>query len=266
MWTRGLPNWIRSLFSIFCITWKRRSAVWTYLGGFRSKLGSSRVWTRCEKGSPCRVCPRLSKHLQVESGWAGIYFGLGSEYWAESTCVRQMWSTTWCECVSHCTVPLHRHTSKNSTQCSSLSKTSDPLILFPAVASRFPWLSLLSTSLLFRTSWSRRSRRVSWKARGCLTWPTFRWGYLLFDEVEDESVFAEIVTDGIVDLGYFGHIELFAVGVIEIFLDFGPTIVDEVYVLAFPSWVYGYSSSSRYSWWLILSDIPSCSQFYMKIL
>lgn len=69
---------------------------------------------------------------------------------------------------------------------------------------------------------------------------------LLFDEVKDESVFAEIVTDSIVDLGYFGHIELFAVRVIEIFLDFRPTIVNEVYVLAFPNWVDSYSSSSRY--------------------
>lgn len=116
-------------------------------------------------------------HPTVGSGSANIYFDLVSKYWVESTCVRLMWSTIECEYVSHCIVPLHRHISKNSTLYFFISKTSNPLIFFQAVANKYPSLFLPSINLLFRISWSQRSRLAFWIARGCLTWPTFRWGW-----------------------------------------------------------------------------------------
>lgn len=67
----------------------------------------------------------------------------------------------------------------------------------------------------------------------------------MVNQVEDQSVLPEIMSNGIVNLRHLGDVELLGLLIIEILLDLGPSSTDQDDILALPKWGKGYCSSSN---------------------
>lgn len=63
--------------------------------------------------------------------------------------------------------------------------------------------------------------------------------------IENETILSEVVPDSVIDLWYFRDIEFLCFGVVDVLLEFGPSVVHQHDILTFSRWMYRYSSSSK---------------------